>query len=231
MKNKIIKILIIVFILIILLMFLLGIFPKQIAKIYASNYMNENFPQMQLKYIGIEYSKTYGDYLISFRDNENQYYRCIISPKYFPVSLGQGLFEIEQNYIEKYLEPQTIEQKVATLTCNFSYSLEDQTKYSDSYLTTHSNLIDNYRVILKSDSVKNEVKKTYSNVGDIEVETEENSNSMTLIYVCDKNSEEDCIKIINKYFEVFKNKITSIYKVNDVFTIDGAYITTRTVKK
>lgn len=42
------------------------------------------------------------NYIITFKDKENQNYGCVISPKYFPVSLGQGIFAIEETYKEKY---------------------------------------------------------------------------------------------------------------------------------
>lgn len=79
-----------------------GIIPKQIAKTYATNYMNNNFPEMKLEYVGIEWNKTYGDYIITFQDKENQKYGCVIGPKYFPINLGQGRFAIEETYRENY---------------------------------------------------------------------------------------------------------------------------------
>lgn len=49
-----------------------------------------NFPQMQLKYVNIEWSKYHGDYLIYFKDKDSENYSYVIGPKYFPVIIGQG---------------------------------------------------------------------------------------------------------------------------------------------
>lgn len=62
-----------------------------------------NFPQMQLKYVNIEWSKYHGDYLIYFKDKDSENYSYVIGPKYFPVIIGQGLFAIEE-HIEKIIK-------------------------------------------------------------------------------------------------------------------------------
>jgi hypothetical protein len=64
--------------------------------------MKNNFPKMQLEYVDIEWSKYHDDYIIAFKDKDDDIYSCTIGPKYFPISLGQGLFEIEEKYKENY---------------------------------------------------------------------------------------------------------------------------------
>lgn len=92
----------IVIISIIIALWFIGIIPKQIAKVSGINYVNEHFPKMQLDYVGIEWADVYGDYLITFKDPDEKTYSCVIGPKYFPVSMGQGLFVIESDYKENY---------------------------------------------------------------------------------------------------------------------------------
>lgn len=101
MKKKILIICSIVIIALIALWFT-GVIPKQIGKIYGINYVKNNFPKMQLEFVNIEWSKHYGDYIITFKDKENEKYSCVIGPKYFPISIGQGMFEIQEEYGEKY---------------------------------------------------------------------------------------------------------------------------------
>lgn len=79
-----------------------GVIPKQIAKTAGTNYVNEHFPKMELKCTGVEYANVFGDYLISFEDKDGSTYSCVIGPQLFPISLGQGLFAIEQYYAEYY---------------------------------------------------------------------------------------------------------------------------------
>lgn len=79
-----------------------GIIPKQIARIVGTNYVKEHFPKMEMAYKGIECADVYGDYLISFEDKDGNEYSCVIGPKLFPTTLGQGLFAIEDYYAENY---------------------------------------------------------------------------------------------------------------------------------
>lgn len=79
-----------------------GFVPKQIARISGTNYVKEHFPEMQLEYLNVEYAKVYGAYLISFKDKDENIYSCVISSSILPISLGQGLFVIEEYYAEHY---------------------------------------------------------------------------------------------------------------------------------
>ncbi|MBE5820500.1 MAG: hypothetical protein E7310_06805 [Clostridiales bacterium] len=101
MKKKVLIITSIIFIGIIAL-WIGGIIPKQIGKIYGTRYMEDNFPEMQLECVNIEWNKYYGNYIISFKDKDNQVYGCVISPKYLPISIGQGINQIEEIYRDKY---------------------------------------------------------------------------------------------------------------------------------
>lgn len=83
-------------------LWLTGIIPKQVAKISGINYVSKHFPEMQLERIGVEWADVYGDYLITFKGIDENTYSCVIGPKYFPVSMGQGLFAIESDYAENY---------------------------------------------------------------------------------------------------------------------------------
>lgn len=103
-KRRNIIIIVIVALAIILTLWISGIIPKQIAKIYATQYFKKNFPKIQLEYENIEWAASFGDYIITFKDENNKQYKFIIGPKYFPVNLGQGMFSFEEQYREKYGE-------------------------------------------------------------------------------------------------------------------------------
>ena len=79
-----------------------GIIPKQIARISAKNYLKRNFPKIQLEYVDIEWSSSFGGYSIKFKDENNETYSFIMNNRYFPITLGQGLFGFEEKYREKY---------------------------------------------------------------------------------------------------------------------------------
>lgn len=102
MNKKKILVIIGIVVLVIIVLWLEGVIPKQIGKIYGIRYMKDNFPKMQLEYVNIEWSQYHDEYIITFKDKDNQQYGCSIGPKYFPVSLGQGLNGIKETYLEKY---------------------------------------------------------------------------------------------------------------------------------
>ncbi len=101
MKKKLWLIAIVAFLMVVLLWFT-GVIPMQIAKISGTNYVNKHFPEMQLKCVGVEYADAFGDYLITFKDKDGNTYSCVIGPPFFPTSLGQGLFEIQEYYADNY---------------------------------------------------------------------------------------------------------------------------------
>ena len=101
-KRNIIIISIIVLLVLIIILWSNGIIPRQIAKVYGTIYMKYNFPKMNLEYNDIEWSKYHNDYIIYFKDKNEQRYSCVIGPKYFPVSIGQGIVAIEEIYRENY---------------------------------------------------------------------------------------------------------------------------------
>lgn len=103
-KKRTIIITIIIILVVILGLWISGIIPKQIARISATNYLKKNFPKMKLEYVDIEWSSSFGGYSIRFKDENNEIYGFIMNNKYFPITLGQGLFGFEENYREKYSE-------------------------------------------------------------------------------------------------------------------------------
>lgn len=103
-KRRNIIIIVILALAIILTLWISGIIPKQIAKIYGTYYLNKNFPKMQFKFENIEWASSFGDYIIKFTDENNEQYGFVIGPKYFPISFGQGMFGFEEQYREKYGE-------------------------------------------------------------------------------------------------------------------------------
>lgn len=101
-KKRIIVITMLVIFIVILVLWISGIIPKQIARISATNYLEKNFPKMKLEYVNIEWSSSFGGYSIKFKDKNNKIYSFIMNNKYFPISLGQGLFVFEEEYKQKY---------------------------------------------------------------------------------------------------------------------------------
>lgn len=101
-KKRMIMVAIVLSLIIIVILWGSGIIPKKIAKISATNYLKKNFPKIQLEYVDIEWSSNFGGYSIKFKDENNEIYGFIMNNKYFPVTLGQGLFGFQEKYSEKY---------------------------------------------------------------------------------------------------------------------------------
>ena len=103
-KKRIIIITILVILIVILALWISGIIPKQIARVSATNYLKKNFPKMQLEYVDIEWSSSFGGYSIRFKDQNDEIHGFFMNNKYFPINIGQGLFGFEEEYREKYGE-------------------------------------------------------------------------------------------------------------------------------
>ena len=107
-KTNIILVVIALILFIIVLLWISGIIPRQIAKVYASNYLKEHFPKIKLEYSNIEWNSALGDYTITFKDEKDKIYTFLIGPKYLPIHFGQGMFGLEEEYKEIYEEPKEI---------------------------------------------------------------------------------------------------------------------------
>lgn len=103
-KKKIIIITIISILVIIVGLWISGIIPKQIARVSATSYLKKNFPKMQLEYVDIEWSSSFGAYSIRFKDQNDEIHGFLMNNKYFPINIGQGLFGFEEEYRAKYGE-------------------------------------------------------------------------------------------------------------------------------
>lgn len=116
MNKKKIIITIILIILIVAGLWIGGIIPKFIARIVATNYLKNNFPKKQFEYVGIEWSSAFDGYTIRFKDEKEKEVGFIINGKYLPISVGQGMNAIEQNYREEF------EEKKDNSSTNTEYS-------------------------------------------------------------------------------------------------------------
>lgn len=103
-KKRIIIITILAILIVILALWISGIIPKQIARVSATNYLKKNFSKMQLEYVDIEWSSSFGGYSIRFKDQNDEIHGFLMNNKYFPTNIGQGLFGFEEEYRAKYGE-------------------------------------------------------------------------------------------------------------------------------
>ena len=103
MNKKVTIIAIAIIILVVILgLWISGIIPKQIAKISSSIYLKFNFPKEPLEYVNIEWSPYHNDYIIQYKDKNDELYGFVIGPKYFPISPGQGIFALQETYRVEY---------------------------------------------------------------------------------------------------------------------------------
>lgn len=101
-KKRIIAVAIIVILLITIILWINGIIPKQIAKVYGTYYLKKNFPKIQLEYEDIEWDYNFGNYHMTFKDENNKIQHFMIGPKYFPIFFGQGMYGFRENYKVEY---------------------------------------------------------------------------------------------------------------------------------
>ena len=83
-------------------LWIVGIIPKHIAKVYATDYLNKNYPKTELYYVDIEWVSSLNAYSIRFKDKNEILYEFIMNNRYLPISIGKGLFEFEKEYRKIY---------------------------------------------------------------------------------------------------------------------------------
>ena len=103
-KKRIIITSVVFIIFIVIILWVNGTIPKYIARVSSSIYLKNNFPKMQLEYVNIEWASSFGDYIITFRNDNNELHSFCIGPKYLPINLGQGIFGLQEEYRERYGE-------------------------------------------------------------------------------------------------------------------------------
>ena len=101
-RKRIIIVTIIIILVIVLGLWISGIIPKQVARIFATNYLKKNFPEKQYEYVDIEWSSSFGGYSIKFKDENDKIVGFLMNNKYFPITPGQGTFGLEDNYRVEY---------------------------------------------------------------------------------------------------------------------------------
>lgn len=103
-KKGIIIVTILIILVVIFGLWMSGIIPKQIARIAATNYLKKNFPKKQYEYVNIEWSSSFGEYVIQFKDENGEMVGFLMNNKYFPITPGQGTFGLEDSYRVEYEE-------------------------------------------------------------------------------------------------------------------------------
>ena len=77
-----------------------GIIPRGIARIAGEKELQQRFPNLFPTEISVEWNRFYGDYVFSFSDQDGERHSCVIGPRIFPVTLGQGTLALEEYYQE-----------------------------------------------------------------------------------------------------------------------------------
>lgn len=215
-----------------------GTIPKQIGKLYAIQYMNDNFSKMELKFVNIEWNKKFDSYTIQFKDKNEEIYGVVIGPKYFPINLGQGLFTIEEIYKENYLETSnnkinnnniennlvkienniiTNEQYIDEFISNVKTSSKElcliieETK-TNNVQTIIFKYIPGEKTINEIDT--NTISNIYTSAETSAIAMEELSKKYGYYELTVKSDNEDFIKKFDAYnYELVKNNVDNIIKV------------------
>lgn len=85
-------------------LWLSGLIPKYIGKMYGIYYTKNNFPKMELRFLSIEWSSKHEEYIIFFDDPTGESYSFTLGPKLLPIVVGQGESVIREKYMEFFSE-------------------------------------------------------------------------------------------------------------------------------
>ena len=83
MKNK--YIIFIIVVALVAVLWMSSIIPRQIGKIAAINYVQDNYPHKNLEFISMDFSSAYGSYFARFEDEEGNTYNFEMMSKYLPI--------------------------------------------------------------------------------------------------------------------------------------------------
>lgn len=143
--------------------------------------------------------------------------------------IGFFIGENFNNNIERQEEPKLRSEKISVSTFTIRNNNTDNS-ISTSDLSINDNLMNTYIEVMNSNIIKNKIKETYSDVKDIELENIKGTGLIKAIYICDRDSEKECIDINNKYISLFANIVEGIYNIN-ILIVDEASISTRVVEE
>jgi hypothetical protein len=87
LKVKIRIITIAFIVLLILGLWISGIIPKQIGKIAATNYVQNNYKYMGLVFMRMDFSSAHGDYFAVFKDSNGNAYNFLMHSKLLPITV------------------------------------------------------------------------------------------------------------------------------------------------
>lgn len=122
-------------------------------------------------------------------------------------------------------------QKIAVSSFIVVLNDEEETNIASSDIKIDSRWLNTFNKIINTSTIKEEIKKTYPNVKDIELKLMDNTEVIQAIYVCENYTEEECIDINNKYVSEFSKHIVEIYNISNIYVLDKANISERIVKK
>ena len=133
------------------------------------------------------------------------------------------------NKLEETEAQTLIKQKVVEV--NFLVVNEDsKNSISQDDLTISDGLLQTYREIINSQTIKDRIKEKYPNINDIELERVPNTAVIKAIYVCDYYNEKECIEIANEYIKAFSERLPEIYNIENIYILDRASITNREIE-
>lgn len=93
MKNNRNTLIILIVIILIAILWIGGIIPRQIGKIAAISYVQENYPDKNLNFIRMDFSPAHGDYFAVFDDGNGKIYGFQLLGKYLPIIVWSDPFK------------------------------------------------------------------------------------------------------------------------------------------
>lgn len=141
------------------------------------------------------------------------------------IFIGKNLKNNSEKQEESKLKTEKI--SVSTFIIN-SNNTDNLIVTNDS--TLNVKIMNTYIALINSNTIKNKINENYSNVKDIELEKISDTGMVKAIYVCDRDSEKECIDINNKYVSLFADTVEDIYNVN-ISIVDKAFISSRVVEE
>ena len=117
--------------------------------------------------------------------------------------IGKNINNWKDSLTKKEVEERFIISKVLLAT------KEEASETSGTVKNFSESELNEIRNIFNSNDVKGKVKQFYPEVRDVEITAVKNTHIISVLYVCDIYSDEECLDILNKYIEYFRETMNN----------------------
>lgn len=137
---------------------------------------------------------------------------------------------IESEKDELVEEPEYRIEKIVISSIIINDNSEEKNTITSDDMKIDDDTLNTYKKIINSSDIQNSIIEKFPNAGPVELESEDNTRILYVIYVCSDNNEQSGIAINKAYITAFSEYMENNHNVS-ISLLSDAYATTRTVEE